>query len=139
MLTNEEIEAYLLPLTEDQKQSIQAIRSLIIELNPELTEEVDTGKWFGGLLTYHAPERFFVFALGPLSAGFTTFHMMAYYGSSGLQERHSADLKKFLSGKSCIKFKQASELPEAALRDIIAATPKFVEVAREIYAKRKKR
>ena len=139
MLTNEDIDAYLSPLTEEQSASIRAIRALIIERTPYLVEEIDSGKWFGGLLTYHTEDRVFVFALGPLSAGNTTFHMMAFYASTTLQEKYGAELKKLLSGKSCIKFKQASQLPEEAIRGIIDATPKYIDVAQEMFAKRKKK
>jgi hypothetical protein len=137
MLSNEEFDAYLAPLPVDQAACIRAVRSLIEELNPFLTEEIDTGKWFGGLLTYHTEDRIIVFALGPLSGGFTTFHMMAFYGSSALRERQGEALKKLLSGKSCIKFKTPPQIPENALRDIIGATPKYLEVAREMTEKRR--
>lgn len=137
MLETEKIDDYLAPMTGTQATSIRAIRQLIVELNPELIEEIDTGKWFGGKLVYYTPDRIQVFALGPLSDGFSTFHMMAYYGSPALQERHGADLKKLLTGKSCIKFKEFSQIPDAAIRDIIAATPVYAETARAFFAKRK--
>ena len=139
MLTRLEIDNYLESMTAEQAASIRSVRSLIVELNPYLVEEIDTGKWFGGMLTYYTEDRINVFALGPLTGGFTTFHMMAFYGSKVLQERHVEALKKLLSGKSCIKFRNFSDVPEDALRDIIGATPKYAEVAREMFAKRKKK
>ena len=139
MLAITEIDAYLDALTGDQSESIRAVRAQIVESNPDLFEEIDSGKWFGGMLTYHTQDRILVFALGPLSGGFSTLHMMAYYGSSALQERHGAELKKLLSGKSCVKFKHHTQLPQAAILDILAATPKYAEAAREMFAKRKKR
>jgi hypothetical protein len=137
MLAPEEIDDYLAPMTEHQNASIRAVRRLITELNPDLIEEIDTGKWFGGKLVYYTSDRIHVFALGPLLDGFSTFHMMAYYGSPALQERHGADLKKLLTGKSCIKFRDFSQIPEPAIRDIISATPIYAETARAFLAKRK--
>ena len=139
MLSVQEIDAYLAGKTEDQKASIRKVRELIVELNTYLVEEIDTGKWFGGMLTYYTEDRINVFALGPLTGGFTTFHMMAFYGSPALQAQHGVALKKLLSGKSCIKFKDFSEVPEPALRGVIEATPKYAELAREMFAKRKKK
>ena len=139
MLSDEQLEGYLEPMTEEQRAGIRAVRGWVADANLDLIEEIDTGKWFGGLLTYHSDDRIFVFALGPLKDGFTTFHMMAFYGSKVLQERHVEALKKLLSGKSCIKFRNFSDVPEDALRDIIGATPKYAEVAREMFAKRKKK
>jgi hypothetical protein len=139
MLSSEEIDDYLVPLTAEQASAIRGVRSLIVGLNPDLTEEIDTGKWFGGKLTYYTSDRIQVFALGPLSDGFSTFHMMAYYGSPELQAKHAASLKKLLTGKSCIKFKQFSQVPEPALRDIITATPNYAISARDFFAKRNKK
>jgi len=138
MLSAEEIDTYLAPMTEEQVASIRAIRSLILGRVPDLVEEIDTGKWFGGLLTYHSSDKVFVFALGPLSAGKTTLHSMAYYCSKDLQERFGASLKKITSGKSCFKFKTHTDFPEDALLGLIDSTPKFLVVARETFAKRKK-
>jgi hypothetical protein len=64
---------------------------------------------------------------------------MAYYCSKVLQDTHGPALKKFLSGKSCMKFKHSADVPEDALRGIVGSTPNFLPVARETFAKRKKR
>lgn len=138
MLSQEEFEAYVVPMTVEQAECIRSLRSLVCNAVPNLVEEIDQGKWFGGLLTYYTEDRIHAFALGPLKGGFTTFHMMPYYGSSVLQERHGVVLKKFLSGKSCIKIKDVAQIPIDAIRDIVASTPKYAEVAREMFANRKK-
>jgi len=139
MLDDKTFDDYLSPNSEDQRDSIAAVRQLIHERCPALVEAIDEGKWFGGLLTYHTEGGMFLYALGPRAGGFTTFHMMPFYGSAVLRERHEANLKKFLTGKSCIKFKRFSELPEASIRDILDSTPKFLEVAAEMMGERRKR
>ncbi len=137
MLSPEVFDAYLEPLTAEQSTAIRGVRELIQELAPGLVEAIDDGKWFRGLLTYHTADRIFAYALGPRS-GRTTFHMMPFYGSGELQSRHGAALKPFLTGKSCIRFRTVEELPLAALRDIVGATERCAQVAREIMVSRKK-
>jgi hypothetical protein len=128
-LSNEQFDAYLAPLTTEQAASVRALRRLLLEHAPNLFERVDDGKWFGGLLTYYTPSDQFVFALGPRSKGTTTFHMMPFYGSKSLQVQHTPSLKRFLSGKSCIKFTHATDLPEETLIDIISnGTKQMAEI-----------
>ncbi len=138
MLSDSEWTTYLDPLDPAQRESVAAIRNLIAEAHLNLDEAVETGKWWTGLLVYSTVEKVPVFALGPLSGGFTTFHMMPYYGSAELQSRHGTALRKFLSGKSCIKFKSADQLPLDSLKDIISCTPKFAEMARAMSKGKKK-
>ncbi len=131
MLTDTELKEYIAALTQDQAEAIQAIRRLVVRQNPTLEEQVDAGKWYTGLLVYSAPGLGTLFALGPRPKGFTTFHMMPYYGSTALQQRHGAALKRFLTGKSCIKFKRYADLPEDALRDITGRAAEVVTTALE--------
>ncbi len=132
MLPGDVVNKYLEPLTPSQREAVTQMRLLIFEICPTLVEEIDQGKWFGGLLTYNTTDGLFAFALGPRGEGLTTFHMMPYYGSPLLQQRHSAVLKKFLTGKSCIRFQNFADLPEEALRDILSSTEKMREMA--VYA-----
>ena len=128
-LSGDHIESYVQQFSPDQAESIRTLREIILKNAPGLIEEIDDGKWFGGLLTYTTPSGQFVFALGPRSNGYTTFHMMPFYGSKSLQEKHTQSLKKFLSGKSCIKFLHATDLPQEALVDIIAnGTKQMAEI-----------
>jgi hypothetical protein len=136
MLTEEQIAAYLEPLTAEQSEAIRAIRLRIAEHNPSLVEAIDEGKWFRGLLTYTMPDGTFVYALGPRAGGQTTFHMMPYYASAELQARHAAALKPLLTGKSCIQFARYSQVPEDALCDIIGSASKVMQAAMEMQAGR---
>jgi hypothetical protein len=119
MLPKETIKKYLELLDPEQTESIEAIRTLLAANAPNLNEQIDDGKWFKGLLTYSLPSGQFAFALGPRANGLTTFHMMPFYGLPELQKQHGSALKKFLSGKSCIKFRSYTDLPEKSLIDII--------------------
>jgi hypothetical protein len=120
MLPQETIMEYLEPLTAEQAGSISAMRALLATHASSLVENIDDGKWFKGLLTYCLPSGRFAFALGPRANGSTTFHMMSFYESKKLQERHGLPLKRFLSGKSCIRFRHYADLPEDSLIDIIS-------------------
>lgn len=68
----------------------------------------------------HDTGGFVLLCLGPRKDGSTSFHMMPYYCSTALRERHEAGLKKFLTGKSCIKFKRFVDLPDGAIEDIVS-------------------
>ena len=121
MLPDSAIENYLKTLSADQAENIRSVRRLVLEQRPDAVEEIDQGKWFTGLLTYTTKSGVFLFALGPRKDGKTTFHMMPYYASSDLQQRHGECLKRFLTGKSCIRFKHFADLPLDALQEILAS------------------
>lgn len=138
MLSDDVIDEYLKPLSPEQAQAIRSVRALVLEGAPSLVEAIDQGKWFTGLLTYNTPDGVFVFALGPRSGGSTTFHMMPYYASGALQDRHGAPLRKLLSGKSCIRFKRYSDVPDGVLQDIIGHAPAieaYIEAFRKQHRK----
>jgi hypothetical protein len=116
-----ELERYLANVTDRQARNIQSLRTLILARHPDSIEAVDQGKWFGGMLTYTSPEGMFLFAVGPRNDGTTSFHAMIYYCSPQLNEKHGIALKKFLTGKSCMKFKEFEDLPLEAVTDIIGA------------------
>ena len=118
-LSTEQISEYLGKVDENQAESIQILRSLVLQCEPDLDEQVCTDKWYGGLLVYNDPKGYSVYALGPRANGKTTFHMLPYYCSATYHERHGVALKKFLSGKSCLLFKHARELPLDSIKDIL--------------------
>ena len=82
-------------LTPDQTDSVPALRQILAECSPGLSEDVCNGKWYTGLLTYKpAATDFTICALGPLTKGVTTFHMLPYYMNPVLHERHGAALNR---------------------------------------------
>ena len=135
MISSDELKIYLSPLTESQKTSISELKKLINTHAPNLEEQVDNGKWYKGLITYKTTDGNFVYAIGPRAGGFTTFHMMPYYASVNLQTHYGPELKKFLSGKSCVQFKHFDDLPKSALVDIIKQGPRIMS---EAFAQHKK-
>jgi hypothetical protein len=118
ILTEEQFEDYLNPVDINQSESIRLLRALVLDCEPDLDERICEDKWYGGLLLYSAKNGYPIYALGPRSAGKTTLHMLPYYGSSELQAKYGAVLKKFASGKSCLTFIHARELPLDAVREI---------------------
>ncbi len=138
MLDDESIQSYLAPLESNQQEAIRGLRQLVFQYNPTLKEEIDQGKWFGGMLVYATKEGQFLYALGPRVQGYTTFHMMPYYGSKELQAKYGEQLKKFLSGKSCIKFKKFQDLPLVAIEGILqVGTSEVLKFMAELKAKKR--
>jgi hypothetical protein len=92
------------------------------------------------MIVYSTIEGHFVYALGPRSRGKITFHMMPYYSSPALQKKYGPSLKKFLSGKSCILFKQVDDLPLTAIKEIIGSgTKKYRTLMNQMTKKRQTR
>ncbi len=139
VLNQAEIDNYLAGLSPEQAETVRFLRSLILSADLPVREHIETGKWYTGLLVYETESGLTVYALGPLSGGFTTFHSMAYYGSAKLQASHGAALKKVLTGKSCLKVRRVEELPADAIHDIIAAGPAYVEAATKMFEERRRK
>jgi hypothetical protein len=138
VLTQDQLATYLSGLDKSQAECVLAIRSLLCKSEIEFEEKIETGKWWNGLLVYSA-EQITCFALGPASGSATTFHMMPFYGSKELRARNAEILKKFLTGKSCIRLKCAQDIPVSALEDIIGATPKFLMIAKQMESQKKQK
>ena len=130
-MNDDEFEDFLEGCSEDQSDSLRELR-LLIRANAEgLQETVNSGRWLNGSVFYTADGQM-IYAIGPKGKTKTTLHMMPYYGSPFLQERHGEALATFLTGKSCIAFRRFSELPLDALTDIIGrGTPVMVAMIEE--------
>ena len=113
-----EFSSWLAGCSPEQELSLRALRALVKENSEELSEDVNSGKWLAGYIFYSKGSRM-LFAMSPQGKARVTFHMMPYYGSPQLQLRYQGDLKPFLTGKSCIAFKNFSELPRSALVAIV--------------------
>ena len=127
-MTDDEFEQYLVDFSDDQVASLRNLRDLINQNAEGLEEFVNTGRWLNGFVFYAAFGQM-IYAIGPKGKVKTTFHMMPYYGSPTLQARHGDTLSRFLTGRSCIAFRNYLELPLDALTDIILrGTPVMVEM-----------
>lgn len=125
-MTDDEFDTWLKEFSRDQILSLSALRSLILKYTDELIESISEGKWLHGFVFYSIDSKM-VYAIGPKGKSKTTLHMMPYYGSLVLQERHQAALSPFLSGKSCLAFQKYSDIPIDSLINILdEGTPTFL-------------
>ena len=130
-MTDDEFEGFLADCSDDQVTSLRGLRSLIEQNAGGLDEGVNTGRWLNGFVFYSAHGQM-IYAIGPKGKTKSTLHMMPYYGSPVLQERHGEALSTFLTGKSCIAFRRYSELPLDALTDIVRrGTPVMIDMIEE--------
>ena len=116
-MTDEDFNLWLQAFSDDQIESLCSLRSLITKHARGLKESANDGKWLAGYIFYSNASRM-VYAIGPKGKTKTTLHMMPFYGSTVLQERHREALSPFLTGKSCIAFEKFSDLPISNLADI---------------------
>jgi hypothetical protein len=120
MMSGPEFDRHVADLSPDQASALREIRAVMAAHAPFLDESVNEGRWLNGLVFYSVVGTM-VFAMGPRGKSKTVFHMMPYYGSPVLQERHAGDLSPFLTGKSCIAFRRYEDLPDGVLADIVAS------------------
>ena len=110
-----------------QRETLIEARAFIKSNTEGLSEEINTGKWLKGYLFFSFNSTM-VFALAPQGKLATTLHMMPFYGSPELQNKHRSALEPFLTGKSCIAFKRFSDLPQESLLNIVKeGTKAFLE------------
>jgi len=117
-MTDDEFETFLTDLSDDQVESLRRLRALIHDHTDGLDEAVNAGRWLKGFVFYSFSGQM-IYAAGPKGTKKTSFHMMPFYGSPALRERHGEALSPFVTGKSCIAFRRISELPLEALTDIV--------------------
>ncbi len=130
-MTDTEFDDFLAGCTDDQADALRALRLLIRSNAQPLEERVNLGRWLNGFVFYSAGGQM-IYAIGLKGKTKTTLHMMPFYGSPVLQERHGEALAPFLTGKSCIAFRTYAELPIEALTDIILrGTPVMVAMVEE--------
>lgn len=128
---------------EDTLREIEKTVSFIRKHSKNLVEKPGDSKWTEGHLVFafqdDAPGMY-AHMVGALKNGKVTWHMMPMYGVSEMKEKWSDVLAPFVSGKSCINFKQFEDLPAEALLDIVQqGTPLFKQEMDAYYAKRKKK
>jgi Domain of unknown function (DU1801) len=135
------VEQYLAELPDDRRQSIEAVRRVILE---NLDDDYEEGMQYG-MIGYYVPHR--VHPAGyhcdprqPLpfaSLGSQKNHMALYlmcvYGESDLsrwfREAWAKTGKKLDMGKSCVRFKKAEDLALDVIGQAIKRVPakKYIE------------
>ena len=130
-LNDAEFESWRSGLDPVQGAISAEIRSLVLRGAPQLTESVNTSRWLSGYLFYGAEPGGMVFALGAVGGGSVAFHAMPWYGSPELRARYHAELSPFVAGKSCFHFGDPGAVPREALAGLVAATDRFLALARK--------
>ena len=103
-MTDEEFEGYLQGFSDDQVDALRQLRLLITKIATDCGESINRGRWLNGFIFSAAGQM--VYAMGPRGNGQNdAAHMMPFYGSPVLQERHREALSDLLTGKSCIAFR----------------------------------
>lgn len=126
-VTDVEFEHWVAAYSDGQIRSLRSLRTLILKHTVGLGESINSGKWLTNYLFYSANSKM-VYAIGPIGKSKTTLHMMPYYGSEVLQQKHGEALSPFLTGKSCIAFLDFSDLPINTLKSIFeVGTPAFLK------------
>lgn len=122
--------SYIENLSVQQASTVALIRAIVTANAPQLRESVNAGRWLSNYLFYSA-DASMIYAIGPKAANKTAFHMMPYYGSALLQEKHGEQLGPYLTGKSCVTFANPEQVPIAALEDIVASgTQPMIELTK---------
>ncbi len=112
--------SYVEDLSAQQASTIAMIRTIVTVNAPQLQESINNGRWLSNYLFYSADSSM-IYAIGPKAANKIAFHMMPYYGSALLQEKYGEQLGPYLTGKSCVTFKNPEQVPIAVLEDIVAS------------------
>lgn len=124
-------EEYLEELSEDRRQTISAIRDLILENLPE--GYVESMNW--GMLSYEIPLERYPNTYNNQPLGYlalaaqknhNALYMMSVYQNpekeQKLREAFKREGKKLDMGKSCIRFKKADDLPLLTIAELVSAT-----------------
>ncbi len=130
---------YLASLPVDRRKEIAAVRKMVKANLPKgYRETMGWGmiNWEIPLSTYTKTHGQYPLCYAALGAqkNYLSLYLMAAYGDAGLTARIKTAFqeagKKLDVGKSCIRFKQASDLPLAALGEIVAAVPPALYILR---------
>ena len=143
------VEAYLSELEPDRKQSVSAVRDVILENLPEGYEEVMQY----GMISYVVPTSILadtyngqplMYAALASQKRHISLYLTNVYGDEGSAEwfrkRYAESGKKLNMGKSCVRFRKVEDLPLDVVGEAIALTPmdEFLEIYRASRVGRRK-
>jgi hypothetical protein len=133
-----DVPAFLESLAPAQRALAEPLHVLVLESAPSLRAWVNTDRWLVGYLFHGTDASGMVFGIGPTARSSVTFHAMPWYGSPALRARYADELGRYVAGKSCLRFPADTVLPLDALRGVVEATPRYLEVAADALASRRR-
>ena len=126
------VDQYLNELPPDRRETVSAVRGLILENLPEGYEET----MYFGMIGYVVPlevqpETYNGQPLGYISLAsqknYVSLYLMSVYGHKETQEwflnAYKASGKKLNMGKSCVRFKKVDDLPLDVIARVVSLTP----------------
>ena len=143
------VDEYLAELEPDRKESVSALRDVILENLPDGYEEVMQY----GMISYVVPTSILadtyngqplMYAALASQKRYMSLYLTNVYGDGGSAEwfrkRYAESGKKLNMGKSCVRFRKLEDLPLDVVGEAIALTPMddFLEIYRASRAGRRK-
>ena len=126
------VQDYLDELPEDRRESMQAVRRVVLDNLPDGYEEMMLYGMIGWAIPLEVyPETYNGHPLAYASLGnqknYMSLYLMNVYGDEvteeWFKERYAASGKKLNMGKSCVRFKRADDLPLDLIGEVISRTP----------------
>lgn len=123
---------YLDELPDDRRESMQAVRQVVLDNLPDGYEEMMLYGMIGWAIPLEVyPETYNGHPLAYASLGnqknYMSLYLMNVYGDQvteeWFKERYAASGKKLDMGKSCVRFKRADDLPLDLIGEVISRTP----------------
>ena len=126
------VEDYLDELPDDRRESMMAVRQVVLDNLPDGYEEMMLYGMIGWAIPLEVyPETYNGHPLAYASLGnqknYMSLYLMNVYGDEvteeWFKERFAASGKKLNMGKSCVRFKRADDLPLDLIGEVISRTP----------------
>ena len=126
------IQEYLDELPDDRRESMQAVRQVVLDNLPDGYEEMMLYGMIGWAIPLEVyPETYNGHPLAYASLGnqknYMSLYLMNVYGDQvteeWFKERYAASGKKLNMGKSCVRFKRVDDLPLDLIGEVISRTP----------------
>ena len=126
------VQDYLDELPDDRRESMQAVRQVVLDNLPDGYEEMMLYGMIGWAIPLEVyPETYNGHPLAYASLGnqknYMSLYLMNVYGDQVTEEwfksEYAARGKKLNMGKSCVRFKRADDLPLDLIAEVISRTP----------------
>ncbi|MCO1581699.1 DUF1801 domain-containing protein [Crossiella sp. SN42] len=130
------IEAYLAELPPDRRETVAAVREVVLA---NLPEGYDEGMDFG-MICWHVPLSRYpdtynghplgYVALASQKRYLSLYLMGAYADGDGFRARYEATGKKLNMGKSCVRFTKLDDLPLELIGEVVAevSPEQYIEI-----------